>query len=58
MEYKIEVTRDGRFWLIYIPALDGYTQAEYWGEVDYMARDYISLVTHTPIENISLQVKS
>jgi hypothetical protein len=50
--YKIEVTREGRWWMIYIPDVGGLTQARRLSEVDYMARDYIALVTHTPIEKI------
>ncbi|MEN4476870.1 hypothetical protein [Mycolicibacterium cosmeticum] len=54
--YKVHVTRDGKWWMIAIPELDGYvtpdgainvggiTQARSRGEVETMARDYISLV--------------
>ena len=57
-EYKIEVTRDGRWWMIRIPEVDGLTQARRLSEVDYMARDYLALVTHSPIERISVEVVS
>lgn len=43
--YDITVTRDGKFWLIEIPALDGATQARRLSEVDEMAIDYIAEVT-------------
>jgi hypothetical protein len=57
-EYKIEVTRDGRWWMIHIPDVGGLTQARRLSEVDYMARDYIALVTHTPIDEIAVRVAS
>lgn len=57
-EYKIEVTRDGRWWMIHIPDVGGLTQARRLNEVPYMARDYIALVTHTPIEKIAVRAVS
>ena len=57
-EYKIEVTRDGRWWMIHIPDVGGLIQARRLGEVDYMARDYLALVTHTPIDKIAVHVIS
>ena len=41
--YDIEVTRDGRWWMVHIPAIDGLTQARFPGEIVEMARDYLSL---------------
>jgi hypothetical protein len=35
--YDIEVTRDGRWWMFHIPALDGLTQARFRGEIEEMA---------------------
>lgn len=54
--YEVTVRRDGRFWYIEIPALDGATQARNLGEVDEMARDYISSVTEIPEERIEVAV--
>ena len=57
-EYKIEVAREGKWWMIRIPEVDGLTQARRLSEVDYMARDYIALVTRTPIDRIRVHVAS
>jgi hypothetical protein len=57
-EYKIEVTRDGRWWMIRIPDVGGLTQARRLSEVEYMARDYLALATHTPIDQISVEIAS
>jgi hypothetical protein len=65
--YDIEVTRDGRWWMITVPGLGGYvaadgsinvgdtTQARFPGEIEDMARDYIAVSTDTPIEDIEVQ---
>lgn len=50
--YEVRVRRDGRFWYVGIPSLEGATQARRLDEVDQMAREYIALVTgdESPIE--------
>lgn len=52
----ITVRRDGKFWYIDIPSLGGGTQAHRLTEVDAMARDYISLITGEPANQIELDV--
>lgn len=54
--YEVTVRRDGRFWYVEIPALDGATQARNLGEVAGMAKDYISLATEVPVSRIELAV--
>ena len=54
--YDVTVRRDGRFWYIEIPALDGATQVRNLSEVDEMAKDYIAEVTGTPASRIELGV--
>ncbi|AGB26872.1 hypothetical protein Mycsm_06757 (plasmid) [Mycobacterium sp. JS623] len=65
--YDIEVTRDGRWWMITVAGLDGYvaadgsvnigdtTQARFRTEIEDMARDYIATVTNTPVDDIEVQ---
>jgi hypothetical protein len=40
--YDVKVTRDGEFWFLTIPEVDGYTQARASDEIEPMARDYIA----------------
>jgi hypothetical protein len=54
--YEIEVTRDGRWWMIRIPEIDGLTQARWPGEVKSMARSYIAVSTGQPIDNIAVRI--
>ena len=55
-EYEIKVTRDGRFWLIYVPEIDHYTQARHPGEVEEMARSLIAVCTEQPIGDIAVHI--
>lgn len=55
-QYEVTVRRDGRFWYVDIPALEGATQARNLGEVDEMAKDYISSVTDIPVAGLEVAV--
>jgi hypothetical protein len=54
--YEIEVCRDGRWFMIRIPELDGLTQARWPGEVKSMARSYIAVRTDQPIDDIAVRI--
>jgi hypothetical protein len=54
--YAVTVRRDGRFWYVQIPALDGATQARTLTEVAEVAKDYIAGVTGVPANRIELDV--
>lgn len=66
--FDIEVSRDGRWWMIQVPALAGFvhpdgsvncstfTQAETEDEIEHMARDFIAVTLGVPYE--SVQVRS
>ncbi|BBX00908.1 hypothetical protein [Mycolicibacterium moriokaense] len=53
--YHAVVNRDGKFWLVYIPELDQYTQARNLQEVESMARELISLVRGVEPESFQLE---
>jgi hypothetical protein len=54
--YEVVVTRDGRWWMIAIPALDGLTQARHRGEIEEMARDYIAVTLDAPIADVAVRI--
>lgn len=54
--YDVTVRRDGRFWYVDIPALDGATQARNLSEIDEMAKDYITEVTGTAADRLEIAV--
>lgn len=56
MTYQAEVTREGRWWMVAIPELDGLTQARHLREAADMAREYIAAATDTPLEDVEVEV--
>ena len=54
--YEVEVYRDGRWYMIRIPEIDGLTQAPHPGEIEDMARSYITISTDKPIDNIPVRI--
>jgi predicted XRE-type DNA-binding protein len=57
-EFKIEVTREGRWWMVHIPEIDGLTQARRLSEAETMAREYIALDRGLPYDQIKVETAS
>lgn len=57
-EYKVEVVRDGRWWMIHIPEIDGLTQARRVDEIEGMARSLVAISTDKPLSDIGIHVAS
>ena len=57
-EYKIEVVRDGRWWMVNIPEIDGVTQARRLAETEAMAREYVALDQNIPVDDIKIETAS
>lgn len=57
-EYRVEITRDGRWWMVRIPEIDGITQARRLGEVEGMARSYIALHLGVPLDRVKVETAS
>lgn len=47
-----QLTRDGRFWLVYVPEIKQYTQARSVREAPDMARDLTAVWLDIPIEDV------
>jgi hypothetical protein len=54
--HEVRVTRDGRWWMIEIPELDGLTQARRLDEVESMAREYIAVTLDVPLSTVAVSV--
>jgi hypothetical protein len=54
--YEVTVRRDGRWWMVAIPEVDGLTQARRLDEVELMAREYIALATDVPLSQVAVEV--
>jgi hypothetical protein len=57
-EYKIEITREGRWWMVHIPEIKGLTQARRLAEAPTMAREYIALDRGIRLRDVSVDVAS
>ena len=57
-EYRVEVTREGRWWMINVPEIDQLTQARRITEIVPMAESLIAISTDQPLSDISARVVS
>ena len=55
-EYAIQVEREGRWWMIHIPEIDGLTQARRIDEIEDMARSLIAISTDTPVADVAVRL--
>ncbi|MFC8181612.1 HicB family toxin-antitoxin system [Rhodococcus sp. NPDC057297] len=53
--YKVEVTRDGKWWMIAIPELDALTQARRIDDIPTMARELIALETGVALADVAIE---
>lgn len=58
MQYDIHVSRDGRWWMIEVPAIDGLTQARRVSEIEDMAISLIATVADVPASEVEVVIKS
>ena len=57
-DYKVEVSRDGRWWMIHVPEIDQITQARRISEIEDMARSLIAISTDNPLTDIAVHITS
>ncbi len=53
--YEYHVYREGKWWMVEIPAIDGLTQARHLTDVEDIARSYISLDQDVPPSEVQLR---
>jgi hypothetical protein len=54
--HKVNVTRDGRWWMIDVPDIGQLTQARRVDEIEDMARSLIAVSTDVPLANVEVDV--
>lgn len=54
--YEVTVNREGKWWMVSIPELDGITQARSVKEAHDMAKDYIAITLNVPIDSFDVQI--
>ena len=54
--YDITVTRDGKWWMIDVPAIDGLTQARRLSEITSMAVSLIAVTLDVPASQVGVNI--
>lgn len=54
--YEATITREGRWWMVEIPQLDGVTQARRLDEVEKAAREYVALTADLPLSQVAIEI--
>ncbi|MEO8261520.1 MAG: hypothetical protein ABI566_03035 [Pseudolysinimonas sp.] len=54
--YSANVTRDGKWWMVAIPELNGLTQARRLSEAELMAREYIAVQVDVPLDHVHVDL--
>ena len=54
--YQVMVTRDGRWWMISVPEIDGLTQARRLADVEQMARELIAVTLDVRLSEVAVEV--
>ena len=54
--YRVEVTREGKWWMVSVPELDGLTQARRLEDASAMAREYIAVTLDIPTSDVEVNV--
>jgi len=56
-DYTATITREGKWWMVHIPELDGVTQARRLSEAGRMAQEYVAVTLNVPIESVTVNVE-
>jgi predicted RNase H-like HicB family nuclease len=54
--YRVVVTRDGRWWMISVPEVDGLTQARRLADVEQMARELIAVTLDIRLSEVAVEI--
>lgn len=57
MAYAVNVTRDGEWWMMAVPAIDGLTQARRLSDVERMARELVAVETGADLADVAVAVR-
>lgn len=55
-QYMASVTREGKWWMVRVPAIDGLTQARRLSEAGLMARELIAVTLDVPPGDVDVVV--
>lgn len=55
-KYTARVTREGKWWMVQVPEIDGLTQARRLGEAELMARELIAVTKGIALDEVEVDV--
>lgn len=55
--YRVDVSREGKYWHIRVPEVERSTQARRYSEIEDMARDLIEIMTGDSNPSLSIRVQ-
>lgn len=55
--YQARVAREGKWWMVRVPEIDGLTQARRYSEVEEMARSLLAIALDIPEDSFDLHVE-
>ena len=56
--YRVQVTREGRWWMVHVPDIDGLTQARRLAEVEPMARSLVAITLDVDPDSFDLSIET
>jgi len=56
LTYRANVHREGKWWLVEVPAIDGLTQARRLSEAQLMARELVAVTLGVPLSEVEVEV--
>lgn len=56
--YTANITRDGHWWMIHVPEVDGLTQARHLADAERMARELVAVTLDTPVDDVTVSISS
>jgi hypothetical protein len=54
--YAVTVTREGRWWMLAVPDIDGLTQVRRIEDAELMSRELIAVTLDIPLEDVAVTV--
>lgn len=54
--YSATVTREGRWWMVHVPEVDGLTQTRRLADAEQMARELVAVTLDTPVDDVEVTV--
>jgi hypothetical protein len=56
--YEVHVIRDGNWWTISVPAVDGSTQAPTISDVTTVAKEHVAVTLNVPVSTVEVHLES